>query len=106
MDHEKSVRAQLRYKKKARTRANKNVTRLSYNPKKDKEKTIRALRNRMRGKARDHLPRQDFREVKTLHVGSINVNGLDMEASWAVSELLREKEFDVSTELQKKLKIV
>ena len=56
----------------------------------------------MRGKARDHLPRQDFREVKTLHVGSINVNGLDMEASWAVSELLREKKFDVSTELQKK----
>ena len=30
-------------------------------------------------------------------LGSMSVNGLDMEASWAVEQLLTTKDFDVST---------
>ena len=32
----------------------------------------------------------------TLTLGSINVNGLDLEAGWAMEQLLVTKDFDVS----------
>ena len=35
------------------------------------------------------------RAITTLKFGSFNVNGLDIEASWAVQQLLMTKGFDV-----------
>ena len=95
MDACKSSRAKLGYKRRSKTRANKNVVRISYNPNKDKQKTRMALRNKLKqqGKPEDS---QGLESVTSLHIGSINVNGIDLEAAWAVSELLREREFDVS----------
>ena len=36
----------------------------------------------------------------TLNFGSLNVNGLDQEAHWAVTELLEEHELDVSIQIE------
>ena len=36
------------------------------------------------------------REQRELKVGAFNVNGLDVEASWAVEKLLVDRDFDVS----------
>ena len=36
----------------------------------------------------------------SLKFGSFNINGLDMETSWAVGELLKKHEFDVRIQIQ------
>ena len=98
MDDCKSSRAKMGFKKRSKTRANKNIVRISYNPNKDKQKTRKALRDKLKEQAQQRKPVESrCSETETsLHIGSINVNGIDLEAAWAVSELLREREFDVS----------
>ena len=51
--------------------------RLTYCPQKHKQKLLKGLR-------------------KKLIVGSININGLDLEATWAVEQILANHELDVS----------
>ena len=56
------------------------------------------MRRKMREKLSAREPQTIITPVikKTLKFGSINVNGLDIEARWAVEQLLDTKGFDVS----------
>ena len=80
--------------KKAKPDTRKIVGRITYNPKKHKERKTRELRQQLQKK---QLQRVVEREPSaSLKFGSLNINGLDIEASWAVEQLLRSKDFDVS----------
>ena len=74
---------------------NKLLDKLTYNPKKHKQKVVKKLRKELQQKAT-----QDQTVSKpcstSLKFGSHNINGLDLEASWAVQELLNTRGFDVS----------
>ena len=41
--------------------------------------------------------RQEVEDRKVLRMGSFNVNGLNLESSWAIEKLVVERDFDVST---------
>ena len=70
------------------------VGRITYNPKKHKDRKTRELRQQLQKKT---LQRNVAREPSaSLKFGSLNINGLDIEASWAVEQLLKTKGLDVS----------
>ena len=69
------------------------VDRLTYNPKKHKLKKTRDLRKKLQEKI---LPSpKPVITPTTIKFGSMNVNGLDVEATWAVQQLLDHRGFDV-----------
>ena len=41
------------------------------------------------------VPDPEPSPVSSLKFGSININGLDLEASWAVDQLLKNRGYDV-----------
>ena len=73
---------------------NKITDRLTYNPLKHKQKKTSALRQKLQQK-KIHPPKP-VPQHPVLRFGSFNVNGLDLEASWAVEQLLKTRGFDVS----------
>ena len=76
-----------------KVRTNKLVDKLTYSPKKHKQKVTRKLRQKLQAQA---LPTTSTAAPPTsLKFGSFNVNGLDIEASWAVEQLLTKRGFDV-----------
>ena len=88
----KKRNAQRAKRRKADSR--KIVGRITYNPAQHKQKKVRALREK--------LQERDVHEVlpapsppETIKFGSFNVNGLDLEAAWAVQRLLKDRGFDV-----------
>ena len=74
---------------------NKVVDRITYNPRKHKQKVTRSLRQRLQA-SRFPAPGTPH-QTTTLKFGSFNLNGLDLETSWAVEELVKKHEFDVSS---------
>lgn len=75
-------------------RTTKYIDRLTYDPDKHKRK-----------EARRRIKELDDREIQqpnlpdpkpAIKFGAINVNGLDLDSGWAVQELLKNKNFDVS----------
>ena len=69
------------------------VDRLTYNPKKHKQKKTRDLRKKLQ---ETNLPSPKPVITPTIiKFGSMNVNGLDVEATWAVQQLLDHRGFDV-----------
>ena len=93
MERNKSSRHLLQGKKRIKAKTNKLVDRLTYIPSKHKQKVTRELRNRLKKKSIS--PPKSKECSNTLKFGSHNINGLDLEASWAVNELLRTRDFDV-----------
>ena len=92
----KKRNAQRAKRRKADSR--KIVGRITYNPAQHKQKKVRALREK--------LQERDVHEVlpapsppETIKFGSFNVNGLDLEAAWAVERLLKDRGFDVKKNL-------
>ena len=77
-----------------RARTNKLLDRLTYIPKRHKQKVRRQLRQNLKQKALP--PDKPAPPSTSLKYGSFNINGLDLEASWAVEELLNKRGFDVS----------
>ena len=73
-----------------KTKSKKIVDRLTYNPLKHKQ-TLRA--NLQKEKMTEMKPIIPSPKIK---FGSFNVNGLDLEAAWAVEQLLTKRGFDVS----------
>ena len=70
------------------------MDRITFNPQKPKEKVRKKLRQELQRKEVSHqLPKAP---PATLTFGSLNINGLDLEASWAVEQLLVTKGLDVS----------
>ena len=83
-------------KRHVRKRTSRIIDRLTYSPKKHKNKKVRKLREKMRAKDKQTDDVPVTRD--TLKFGSFNVNGLDIEARWAVEQLLESRDFDVSSQ--------
>ena len=78
----------------AKKRTSKIVDRLTYSPKKHKNKIVRDMRDKLQAKK---VPTTKIPvDSQTLKFGSFNVNGLDLEAGWAVKQLLTKRGFDLS----------
>ena len=86
------MRGKAYFQKKADTR--KIVGRLTYSPDKQKQKFRKAQKEKLalRPPAKPSKP-QVTKSFMTF--GSLNVNGLNSEAHWAVTELLRKHTIDV-----------
>ena len=71
------------------------LSRITYNPKKHKQrKTRRELWNKLQ-QSEPPAPPSIPNVHNTMKFGSFNVNGLDVEAAWAVEKLLKDRGFDV-----------
>ena len=69
------------------------VDRLTYNPVRHKQKKTRELRQKLQQKT---LPSsKPVKPSAKMKFGSFNVNGLSVEATWAVQQLLETRDFDV-----------
>ena len=77
-----------------RVQTNKIIDRITFNPQKHGNKVKKKLRQKLgKGSTAPQLP---ITPAASLKFGSLNINGLDLEASWAVDQLLTTKGFDVS----------
>ena len=83
----------LKARKKIPTR--KVVTRYTYCPNIHKQKFRKTQRQNLQKSAPSRKP-EAVPQSTHLKFGSFNVNGLDLEANWAVEELLNKRKFDVS----------
>ena len=80
-------------KRQHKPNTNKIIGKLTYNPKKYKQKEKKKLREKLQEqKIPDIHP---ITPPTTLKFGAFNINGLDLEVSWAVEELLDKCGFDV-----------
>ena len=80
-------------KTRARIQTNKIMDRLTFNPKKHKQKKVKGLRQKLQQKAlADQKPSIEKTSMK---FGSFNLNGLDLETGWAAEELVSKHGFDV-----------
>ena len=77
-----------------RIQTNKIIGRLTYSPEKHRGKFIKAQRSKLASRPPDKPPKPSL-TIPSLTFGSLNVNGLDLEAHWAVSELLKSHNLDV-----------
>ena len=73
--------------------ARKIIDRLTYIPKKHKQKKTRAMRQKLQDQTLT-VPKPIITPT-TIKFNSMNVNGLDVEACWAVQQLLDHRGFDV-----------
>ena len=89
-------------KRHTKPKTNKITDRLTYNPKKHKQKRTSAMRQELQQK-KMHPPKP-VPQHPVLKFGYFNVNGLDLEASWAVEQLLKTRDFDVSNRTKYKPK--
>ena len=88
--HKKSSDIRKRAKK---ANTNKIIGRITYSPKKHKQQHTKKLRKDLQSKP--HTPSVHLAPPETIKFGSININGLDMEAGWAVEQIIAKKKFDV-----------
>ena len=73
---------------------NKILDRITFNPQLHKHKVKKKLRQDLQKK--EITPQLPQDPPSTITFGSLNINGLDLEASWAVEQLLVTKGLDVS----------
>ena len=93
---ERNKNKNLHHIKQRKTQSKKIVDRLTYIPAKHKQKKTRALRQQLQKQSSPPEPPASQPSPK-LKFGSINVNGLDTEAAWAIEQLLKKRCFDVSS---------
>lgn len=73
-------------KRKARSRANHVSNRLTYCPRTDKNKFTKKLRAQLQ--SMPVPPSVPLATTVTMEIGAININGLSMESSWALEEIV------------------
>ena len=83
-----------RHVRQGRVRTAKIMDRLTYTPPKHKRKETRKLRKTLQEKKVP--PPKPTISRQAMKFGSFNVNGLNLEAGWAVQQLLNTRGFDVS----------
>ena len=74
--------------------------RLTYSPEKHKQKFSKAQRLKLASRPPDKTPTHSP-TTPSITFGSLNVNGLDLEAHWAVTELLKSHNLDVRIKSEK-----
>ena len=84
-------RGQLR----TRIQSRKIVGRLTYSPEKHKQRFTKSQRTKLATRPPDNPPKAPPNNT-LITFGSMNVNGLDQEAHWAVTELIKTHKLDVS----------
>ena len=89
------TRNENRHNSRKKMQTNKIMDKLTYSPEKHKQRVRKAMRQTLQKKPSNHDPRTATPPVTT-KFGSFNVNGLNLEACWAVQELLEKRGFDVS----------
>jgi hypothetical protein len=77
------------------------IDRLTYSPQKHKQKFTSKLRAHLQSQAHT-VTVPDAPPPQSIKFGSININGLDLEANWAIEELITKKKFDVTHKNLKK----
>ena len=82
-----------------RADARKTLGRLTYSPENHKQKSVKTMRQKLASKPSIRASKPSLPNV-TLKFGSLNTNGLDQEAHWAVTELLQDHELDVSIQFE------
>lgn len=82
-------------KRHSKKRTGRIIDRLTYCPKKHKNKKVEGMRRRQL-QAKVPTPPKPPANKYTLKFGSFNVNGLDIEARWAIEQLVNTRGFDVS----------
>ena len=89
-----SARKKVHERARLKIKTNKVVSRLTYCPKKHKQKDMKILRQRLQNKP---VPRvKALKALSTkLKFGSFNVNGLGFDTCWSVQQLLTTRGFDV-----------
>ena len=80
---------------KGRISRKKIVDRITYDPNKHKQRKTREWRQKLQRQS-IVTPPSPPKPSSRIKFGSLNVNGLDTESTWAVEQLLRKREFDVS----------
>ena len=83
------------YKSRHKIQTPKVMDRLTYCPEKHKQKRMKDMRQQLQRKALPSVSKLPPPPTR-LKFGSFNVNGLDLEACWAIQELLEKRGFDVS----------
>ena len=85
----------MKLRSKINLRTRKIVDRILYDPVKNKQKFTRELRKKLaqRSRGQQYI---DLSPVTRLNVGSINVNGLDLETHVALEALIKKHDLDVS----------
>ena len=94
---EKTGTRNTRRDKSRKQSTNKILDRITFNPQKHKHKVKKKLRQELQDKT--ITPTLTRAPPTTIKFGSLNINGLDLEASWAVEQLLTNKGLDVSVNL-------
>ena len=80
-------------KRQSRRRPSKTVSRLGYNPAKDKGKFTAGLRRQLQTR---NIPDPKPPTPKTFfNVGAININGLSLESSWALEQIITNYDLQV-----------
>ena len=82
----KTKRTLKNYKERKKFQTNKIMDRLTYSPVKHKQRKVKEMRQRLQEKPSNHELKITTPPIKT-KFGSFNVNGLNLEACWAVQEL-------------------
>ena len=93
MERNRSSRNSRHAQSRSKLRTNKIVDRLTFNPKKHKQKKTKELRQKLQRKPPTVSPQCGLET--SIKFGSFNVNGLDLVTSWAVEELVKKHGFDV-----------
>ena len=81
-----------------KTDSKKIVDRITYNPMKHKQLATKNFRAKLQQKKIVNSPSSP--PSPKIKFGSFNVNGLDIEAAWAIEQLLTKRGFDVSLFIQ------
>ena len=89
-----------RVTKSHKIKTNKIIGRLTYSPEKHKQKFSKAQRLKLASRPPDKTPTHSP-TTPSITFGSLNVNGLDLEAHWAVTELLKSHNLDVRIKSEK-----
>ena len=106
MDTQHNARNQEHYhSRRKKPRTNKILDRLTFSPKKHKQKHRRKLKEKLQQKPAPVTPTSPDPPSK-LKLGSMNVNGLDIEASWAIEQLLTTRDFDEPTSGKIKITLI
>ena len=81
-------------KRQKKLQTNKVIDRITFNTKVHKQKRMKRMRQALQQREIKDPPSSKL-SSPSLKFGSFNINGLDIETSWAVGELLKRHEFDV-----------
>ena len=87
-----------RARKRDKIRTAKLLDKITYNPLVHKQKVKRKLRQELQARLVDsQADSQDYQSYRNMKFGSINVNGLEIDANWAIRNIIDQRGFDVGS---------